>query len=247
MVITGKNLLSSIGMLLILITSSCDELFQNVEDGLSDDEIVAGLKEALAHGTDTAVANLSIPDGYFGDQVVKILLPAEAQPIYDQLSNVPILDQFVAETIYTINRAAEDAANEAAPIFIDAIAEMTIVDGLNILYGSDTAATHYLRAQTYADLYDAFEPEISTSLNKEIVLGISAEDSYSGLINTYNTASLGGLLFDKIETNTLSDHVTTRALHGLFVKVGDEERLIREDPLHRVTEILEKVFSELDS
>lgn len=225
--------------------TSCEKLGLG-KDSLSNEEIVEGLKQALNHGTDTAVVNLHATDGFFKDQLVKILLPSEAQVVYSKLSSVPILSDLVDETILAINRAAEDAATEAKPIFINAIKEMTIEDGVDILFGSDSAATAYLRGKTYDELFIAFQPKIEQSLGKDLVLGISAEESYQKLVNTYNTASLNGLLFDEIEENSLSTHTTNKALKGVFVKVASEEKLIREDPAHRVTDVLEKVFSELD-
>ena len=104
------------------------------------------------------------------------------------------------------------------------------------------SVTSYLKGKTYSRLFDAFRPKIETSLSKEIVFGISAESSYANLINTYNSASLNGFLYDEIQSNSLSEHTTNRALKGIFKKVGDEEKLIREDPAHRVTDILEEVF-----
>jgi len=236
----------SIGVI-AFTTSSCEEILGVTEAfGVSDAEVIAGLRDALGHGTDTAVSRLSIQDGYFKDELVKILLPEEAQPVYDRLSSIPVLNSYVDETILTINRAAEDAATEAKPIFIDAIKGLTIQDGWAILQGEDTAATSYLRKQTYTDLFDAFQPRIESSLTKEIVLGMSAEESYERMINTYNTATLGGILFDEIEENSLSRHTTNKALSGLFVKVAAEEKMIREDPAHRVTDLLQKVFAEQD-
>lgn len=214
------------------------------DTGLSEDEIISGLREALNHGTDTAVSRLSIADGYFGDELVKILLPEEAKPVYDVVEMLPT--DIIDKTVLAINRAAEDAAVEAKPIFINAITELTISDGLNILHGNDTAATHYLRNHTYEELFAAFKPKIETSLSKDIVFGLSAEELYGDLIDYYNTGSLNGLLYDEITTNSLSEHTTRKALNGLFLKVGGEEKLIREDPAHRVTDILEKVFAEQD-
>jgi len=242
-----------IGIIVLLTTlsstffSSCEELGLGdlTEIELTEETVIQGLREALKVGTDTAVSNLSVADGYFADEAVKILLPEEAQVVYDYLSYLPT--DLVDQNILAINRAAEDAANEAAPIFVDAITELTIQDGMDILHGDDTAATSYLKGKTYQNLYDAFKPKIDVSLNKEIVLGLSAESLYSKLINTYNLASINGFLFDEITTNSLSEHTTNRALRGLFIKVGDEEKLIRENPAHRVSEILETVFAEQDS
>jgi len=225
---------------LTVAVSSC----QKEDAGLSQEEIVSGLRDALNHGTDTAVSRLSITDGYFGDELIKILWPEEAQPVYNVVQQLPtdIIDQ----TVLAINRAAEDAAVEAKPIFVQAITDLTISDGLTILQGNDTAATHYLRNHTYSALYDAFKPKIETSLSKKIVFNLSAEELYGNLIDYYNIGSLNGLLYDEIKTNSLSEHTTHKALHGLFVKVGAEEKLIREDPAHRVTDILKKVFAEQD-
>ncbi|MEX2595858.1 MAG: DUF4197 domain-containing protein [Salibacteraceae bacterium] len=231
----------------VLIYTSCDELFGVSEEfGLSESQVAAGLKEALIVGTDTAVKRVSAEDGYYQDALIKILLPAEAQPVYDKVQTIPLLGSLVDQTVLAINRAAEDAADEAAPIFVDAIVDMTVVDAWGILQGSDTAATSYLRKSTFSNLFDAFQPKISTSLSKEIIPGISAEESYEKVINTYNSASINGLLFDEIKTNSLSEHTTNRALSGLFVKVADEEQLIREDPAYRATELIQTVFAEQD-
>lgn len=225
--------------------TSCDDLpFLDGADELTEAEIIAGLRQALVVGTDTAVARLNKTDGYYADEAVKILLPAEAQPVYDILDRLP--SSIVEDNILAINRAAEDAAKEAAPIFVDAIADLTIADGLGILQGEDTAATSYLRANTRQKLFDAFQPKIDVSLSKDLVLGLSANELYSNMISLYNRASLNGFLFDEITTNSLSVHTTNRALQGLFMKVGDEERLIRTDVSHRVTDLLEKVFAEQD-
>ncbi|MEM9022545.1 MAG: DUF4197 domain-containing protein [Bacteroidota bacterium] len=219
--------------------TACDE---DTLPGLSNTEIVEGLKTALRVGTDTSVATLNQLDGYYQDQAVKIFLPPEADVIFDKLGLIPGGDALLETTIRSINRAAEDAAGEATPIFVDAITGMTISDGLSILNGSETAATEFLRTNTETELFDAFQPKISTSLGKEIIPGISAEQSYADLVNAYNTASLNGFLFPEIQENTLSSYVTQQGLNGLFTKVADEERLIRTDPLHRVTDVLERVF-----
>jgi hypothetical protein len=233
-------------LVIIMFSSTLFVSCEEIDLGLTEEQIAEGLKEALRVGADTAVAKLNIENGFFEDQLVKIFLPEEAQPAYNVISSVPILSDMIDKTILTINRAAEDAAIEAKPIFVDAITGITITDAINILNGEDTAATGYLRGATYQQLYDAFKPKIATSLNKDIVLGISAEDSYSTLINTYNNASLGGFLFDKIEDNTLADHTTARALKGVFMKVGDEETNIRTDVSHRVNDVLKTVFAEQD-
>jgi hypothetical protein len=225
--------------------TSCtqDEINKILSSGeLSNEEVILGLKSALNVGTDTSVTILNKIDGYYKDDAVKILLPEEAQVIYDNISKIPGGNALVEETVKSLNRAAEDAAIEAKPIFVDAITGITITDGLSILKGTDTAATAYLKGKTFSPLTAAFSPKIDVSLNKKLLGNISANSAYNDLIKAYNDASLGGLLFPKITTNTLGEHVTKRALDGLFKKVADEEMAIRKDPLARVTDILRKVF-----
>lgn len=225
--------------------SSCDEtedVLNTLNTGLSNDDIVKGLRAALSVGTDTSVTRLSALDGYYKDLAVKILLPPEAAPIFDQLSTIPGLDVLVEKTIESVNRAAEDAAPQASSIFVNAITNITIADGLSILNGNDSAATSYLKKNTYDSLKFAFAPKISVSLAKPLVFGASAESLYSDVIDTYNAASFGGLLYPKITQNTLGEYVTVKALNGLFFKVAVEEGKIRNDVKHRVSDILVKVF-----
>lgn len=218
-----------------------DKILTN-PSSLTNEEIIAGLKNALNVGTDTSVSILNKLDGYYADQAVKILLPPEAEAIYTNINKVPGGNLLLEETVKKLNRAAEDAASEARPIFVNAITGMTITDGLGILNGDDTAATFYLKGKTFSPLTQAFQPKIETSLNKKIVGDVSASSAYNDLVSAYNTASLNGLLYPEITTNTLSEHVTQRALDGLFKKVAEEEKAIRHDPIARVTDILKKVF-----
>jgi hypothetical protein len=244
-----KKLAVAFGFLAFTVPfSSCDKADEiinavNNAGSLSNDDIVKGLKAALQVGADTSVTRLSAVDGYFKDAAVKILLPPEAAPIFDNLSRVPGMNILVDKTVEAINRSAEDAAPEATNIFVSAITNITIGDGLNILNGNDTAATTYLKTNTYDSLKGVFSPKVNTSLDKPIVFGASAASLYSDLVSTYNTASLNGLLFPKITQNTLGDYVTAKALNGLFYKVGVEEGKIRNDVNHRVSDILQKVFN----
>lgn len=211
--------------------------------GLTNEEITQGLKEALTVGTDTSVTVLSKTDGYYMDQAVKIFLPEEAQVIYSSINKIPGGNLLLENTILSINRAAEDAAPGSKQILWNAITGITISDGLSILNGSDTAATTYLKGKTFDSLFVLFEPKIKQSLSKQLVGSVSAESAYTDLVNAYNTASLNGILWDQIKTNSLSKHVTQKGLDGLFLKVAVEEKLIRENPLHRISEILKKVFT----
>ncbi len=239
--------------LMIPVFYSCEEADEIIETlGLTDYEINAGLKEALTIGTDTAVNIVSKVDGYYKDELIKILLPPEADIIVDNLNNPLLqglgLDQLIEDLIFKINRAAEDAATEAAPVFWDAITAMTISDGYNILHGDDTAATHYLRFHTFDELHNLFAPVLQNSLDKDLVAGVSAQTAWNTITDQYNTIanSLPGQLagLQPVSTN-LGSWVTTKALDGLFVKIADEEKAIREDPLARVTDLLRRVFGSI--
>lgn len=235
----------SLFFILSLFTMSCTELNDVLEEtGLTEQEVVDGLKSALTVGTDTSVTVLSAVNGYLGDDLVKILLPDEASVIVTNIAKVPGGNLLIEKTIEAINRSAEDAAPEAKDIFVSAITNITIEDGFAILNGGNDAATAYLKSQTLTALTAAFEPKISTSLNKTLVGNVSAESAYSDLIKAYNTASLNGVLFPKVTTNSLTEHTTNKALDGLFVKVAIEEENIRTKASHRVNDILQKVFGE---
>ncbi len=245
-----KKLFPVFILVFALSLSSCENLqsFIPLETttGLSNEEIIRGLKEALKIGTDTSVNKLQRVNGYFSDQAVRILLPQEAQVITQHLSVLPGGQLLIDEVTKKINRAAEDAASEAKPIFVNAITSITITDGLNILNGSNNAATNYLRQKTYTSLQNAFQPKISTSLNKKIIGNVSAESAYSELISKYNlavtAANLTGKNYPKVMSNSLSEYTTQRALDGLFLKVAEEEADIRKNASARVTDILKKVF-----
>lgn len=227
--------------------SSCD-LTDSVVPSLSQEEVVEGLKEALRVGTDTSVTTLNRTDGYFKDEVVKILLPPEVIMIQQNVNKLgissvtqPLIDQLVLQ----INRSAEDAAVEAKPIFVNAITSMSIADGWAILNGEDTAATSYLKTNTYTGLKNLFQPKIENSLSKPLVGNVSAASTYNSIITKYNDAAkLANLIGGNyaIANPSLSDYTTGKALTGLFIKVADEEKAIRTDPIARVNDILKKVF-----
>ena len=151
--------------------------------------------------------------------------------------------------ILSINRAAEDAAREVAPIFVSSVTQMTISDGYKILHGADNAATAYLRSTTWNELYALFKPEISTSTGKEIVAGISAQESWNTLTQKWNSVanSVAGRLagFNTVTTD-LDDFLTRKALEGVFLKLEGEELKIRKEVSARVTPLLREVFGTLD-
>ncbi len=217
---------------------------------LSETEVIEGLKEALITGSNKASSLLSAVDGYYGDELVKILLPEEASVIIDNLSKIPGGDKLVEDLILSINRAAEDAAKEVAPIFINSIRQMTINDAFGILKGADNAATQYLINTTRTDLYDLYKPKITRSTEKDILGGVSAKDSWDALTGKWNlfANSIAGRLANVSPVNIdLDDYLTNKALDGVFLKVQDEEKNIRQNVSARITPILQKVFGSLDS
>lgn len=228
-------LLVFVGSSVALGTAGCDLL--GLDDGLTDDEIVRALKEALHVGTDSSTTRLHKTDGYFGNEVIKILLPPEGQAAYDVVGTLPVSADILDNLVLEMNRAAEDAASEAAPIFWDAILNMSISDGLQILNGNETAATDYLKAQTYQSLVNLYAPKIRASMTE-----VGAQQTWTTLSSTYNSVPLT----DDIPTD-ISEYVTEKALDGLFYTIGQEEAKIRQDPAARVTDLLRKVFGSKDS
>jgi hypothetical protein len=216
-----------------VFTPSCDVLNLNeLGSNLTDEEVIAGLKEALTVGTDTAVTQGSAIDGYLGNSLIKIAFPEEASIVQTVLSAVPGGDELIDILVEKLNRAAEDAADKASPILKDAILNISFDDAWDILNGVDTAATNYLRIHTFSDLYDAFKPDIQNSLES-----VGAQQAWEDVIDLYNSIPLT----DDISTD-LADYTTNKALDGLFILVGQEEIKIRNDVSHQVTDLLEKVF-----
>ncbi|HEY4149784.1 MAG TPA: DUF4197 domain-containing protein [Chitinophagaceae bacterium] len=199
---------------------------------LSTDEIVSGLKEALNVGTNNSTSKLSAADGFFKDAAVKVLMPPEAQNVEKTLRSAGF-GQMVDDAILSMNRAAEDASKSAAPIFIDAIKNMSVSDALGILKGTDTAATAYLRKTTNAQLTAAFKPIIESSLQKT-----GATKYWSAVFDKYNK-----MPFVKKVNTDLPSYATEKALYGIFYYVAQEEAKIRNNPAARVSDILKKVFA----
>lgn len=193
-------------------------------------DIAAALKQALTIGAESAGKNLSSLNGYFGNAAIKILMPDEAKKVEDKLRAIGLGKQ-VDEAILSMNRAAEDAAKSAAPIFVNAIKTMSIQDAAGILKGGDYAATDYLKGKTTTSLTESFRPVIEKSLEK-----VDATRLWNAVFSAYNKVSL-----NKINPD-LSAYVTEKALTGIFYQVGQEELAIRKDPLARTTDLLKTVF-----
>jgi hypothetical protein len=201
-------------------------------NGLSNNEIIGGLKEALQIGAKNASTTLNVKNGFLGNQLIKILMPPEAQKIEATMRQFG-MNRVCDNLILSLNRAAEDAAGKAVPIFINAIANMSINDGLNILRGGNNAATNFLKGATTAALTAAFRPVIEQSLSK-----VHATRYWRDVFKTYNK-----LPITRTQVNTdLTGYVTERALNGLFVKVAEQEANIRTNPAAQVSSLLQKVF-----
>jgi hypothetical protein len=243
-----------ISIAIIVIVSGCAEILNVVQSvspvPLTEEEVVRGLKEALITGAENSARRLSAENGYFGDEAIKILLPDEARVIVDNISKIPGGDVLVQDVILRINRAAEDAAKEVAPIFVNSVKMMTIKDAFGILKGADNAATEYLRGTTYNELYALYKPKIRVSTEKDIVGTVSTKDSWEALTGKWNALSnsVAGRLAGLTPVNTdLDDYLTNRALNGMFVKVQLEELKIRKEVSARISPILQKVFGSLDN
>nr|WP_320120497.1 DUF4197 domain-containing protein [uncultured Marinifilum sp.] len=243
-------------IIISLFLSSCAEM-QTVlnqyaleqNKPLTSSEVSSGLKEALRVGSVNAANILAAENGFYKDELVKILLPPEAQTISKNLSLIPGGKDLVEKVEIRLNRAAEDAVKQAAPIFASAISEMTIVDAFNILKGENNAATLYLQSKTSDKLKKLFLPKVKASLDKKLLANISTNESWNLLTQNYNkvAGSFAGKIANLKPVNTkLDEYVTDKALQALFLKVANEEKQIRKDPLKRVNNILKRVFGELD-
>jgi hypothetical protein len=198
--------------------------------GLSNDDIIAGLKEALRVGTDSSSKKLSAANGFFGDAAIKILMPEEAQKVEKNLRNLG-MGSLVDKAILSMNRAAEDAASGVGNIFWNSIKQMSVTDGLQILKGGDFAATDYLRKTTTMELTEKFRPVIEASLVK-----VDATKYWKDVFSNYNKFSA-----NKVNPD-LTAYVTEKALSGLFLNISLQEQKIRKDPAAQVTGILKSVF-----
>ena len=222
----------------IIIFSSCAEL-QGIADtvleeseGITESQIASALKEALQQGIDDQVSKLTSEDGFYKNEMVKILLPEQLQEVDNTLRKIG-LGNIADEGLKLMNRAAEDAVKEATPIFINAVKEMSITDAKKILMGDNRSATQYLEENTKTELYQKFYPQVEQSLSK-----VGADQIWASAISKYNALPLT----ENVETN-LSEHVTQRALEGVYTMIAVEEAQIRNDINSRTTELLKKVFA----
>jgi len=227
----------------IITLVSCTELQQlsdtilteaSVPEGISNEDVIAGLKQALEIGAEQAASLSSKADGFYKNDLIKIPFPEDAIKVKETAEQYGLGGQ-VEKFEMTLNRAAEEAAKQAAPIFVNAIKGMTVADGFAILKGGDEAATNYLKEKTTAQLRIQFGPKVATAIET-----VELTKFWEPLISKYNTVTMftGG---DQINPD-LQDYITQKAIDGLFVHVAQEELKIRENPQARVTDLLQKVF-----
>lgn len=198
---------------------------------LSSDEIIAGLKEALSKGAIVSTDLLHKPNGYFGNAAIKILMPPEAEKVASSLRKAG-MGSMVDKAILSMNEAAEDAAGNVSQIFLSAIKNMSVADGVKILRGNNHAATDYLKSNTFNELSLQMKPVIEASLQK-----VNATQYWETVFNAYNKFSL-----NKVNPD-LTSYVLQKALDGLFYSIALEEEKIRENPAERTTDLLKKVFA----
>ena len=219
------------GKILDAVTKPTGSGGGSVLGALSSSDIAAGLKEALRVGITKGADQASVTDGYFKNALLHIALPPEAQKVASRLRQIgfgPQVDKFEL----SMNRAAEDAAKVAKPVFIKAITSMSIGDAVSILRGQNDAATQYLRRTSGQQLITEFTPIIDSTLKKN-----NATRYYNDLVTTYNRLPL----VQKVNPN-LTQYATGKAVDGLFILVAQEEQKIRENPAARVSELLKRVF-----
>jgi hypothetical protein len=193
--------------------------------------IVDGLKEALSVSALNSSSLLSVTDGFFKNQAIKILMPPDAKLVEDQLRALGLGAQ-IDNMILSMNRAAESAAKDAAPIFLDAIKSMSFTDALGIVEGSNDAATQYLKKTTSSQLTAKFQPVIKSALDK-----VDATKYWSDIFTTYNK-----IPFVKPVNSDLTGYVTQKALDGLFYTMAQQEAQIRKDPVATANNLIQQVF-----
>lgn|GEM_PF-137408 len=253
---------------LLLGAAACEKVNDVLKSlGLSDTEIVAGLKEALNTAADTAQGSASKVNGFLKNEAIAIMLPDELKPVkqlVDKADDIPVVGPIVGPIVKStlgdgvedlrvaMNHAAEQASQGVLPIFKGAVKEMTITDGLQVLQGGDSAASHYLREKTYTKLEEKFTPVVKESMGKTEVNSYyeTLSTNYNEVVGKVN-AIPGGMalvkaavpdLPDRLDTD-LSRFITTKGLDGLFYLMKGEEKKIRTNPLDYASDIIRKVFN----
>ena len=218
-------------MIILAAGSSILWIAHSATAALDQATIISGLKEALALSTEKAIALVGKQDGYFGNKMIKILMPEKMRMVTDALSKAGMQKQ-VDAFILSMNRAAEKAAPKAASIFVDAIKNMQLEDAQKILNGGDTAATDYFKLKTSDRIYNEFKPIISATMSE-----VGTTRLYENIMGKTKTMPfMRGMAVD------LDDYVTRKSGDGLFLMLGQQEKMIRGNPAARSTDLLKKVF-----
>ncbi len=244
-----------ISLILLASCANLKSLVEGVSSGgtknFTNTEAIEALKKALNIGVDYAAKTLHQKDGYYGNEALKIMFPPEAKVIVKNINRIPQGKKLLKDVVLRVNRSAEEAAKDIVPIFAKAIKTMSIEDGVKIVYGSNTAATDYLKAKTYNELTNLFQPKLQRCLEKPLVMGVSADQSWRKLVNAYNQAgelvNAGANIMNQPEpmphiSPDMSRFATEKALDGVFYKVGEEEAKIRKQPFKYASNIVKKVF-----
>jgi hypothetical protein len=207
--------------------------------GLSQEQMASGLKEALSKGVQQAISTLGQSNGFLSDLKVKIPMPESLQTVEKTLRKMR-QEKLADDFVITMNRAAEQAVPEAAAVLTDSVKQMSIADATSVLVGTNNAATEYFRRTSATNLHTRFLPIVKTATEKAGVTSAYKKmtEKASGGLGSFG--SIGGLLSKQMPD--LDDYVTRKALDGLFVKIAEQEKLIRENPVARTTDLLQKVF-----
>ncbi len=219
-----------------------DSAVDTAKQVLSNDDVIAGLKEALVVGSKKAVDMLGKEGGFLNDDKVKIPMPEKLQQA-EKLLRTLGQDELADEFIETMNHAAEQAVPKTTEIFGNAIQNMSIEDAKKILQGKNNAATQYFRRTTYKDLAKAIRPIVKKTTEETGVTSV-----YKKLLDKANSVNVMGMgMSDVVDPKSfdLDTYVTKQTLNGLFYKLAQEEKLIRQDPVARTTDLLKKVFSQI--
>ncbi|MDR1868437.1 MAG: DUF4197 domain-containing protein [Treponema sp.] len=212
----------------------------------TNEQMISSLKEALKKGAENAGGELSLSGAFYNNVARRIPLPPEAQIIVDNISRIPGGQQQIDSLILRINTAAENAAKKIAPIFGEAITSMTISDAVNILKGSNTAATEYLERTTTVPLKNAFRPELNAALSEPIVAGISAQQAWNTLVTNYNAvanSTVGRIAGLKSVNADINEFVLDKALTAVFSQMAEVEKNIRADPIQYLSDLGTKVYN----
>lgn len=236
-----KNIFYLLLLAPMISNAQINDIFNKAKEKLAtvspagNTDIASGLKEALNNGVAKQVSKLTAQDGFYKNEAVKILMPAELQKVDRTLRKMGMAN-LADEGIKSLNRAAEDAVKEATPVFVNAITSMNFSDARNILMGSENAATAYLQRTTTAALYAKFNPIVKQSIGR-----VGADKIWGTIITKYNSLPL----VSKVNPD-INDYVTNEALKGVFTMIAVEEKEIRTDLDSRTSDLLKKVFAMQD-